>query len=302
MTIDDISGAGDDPINDEEVTPFFEAWMDVEFQLFTRSNPTTAQRLIVNDLDSVRNSNFLASRPTRYITHDWYNHVLYYRIKSLRDVYLEKGDFNVILIDWYKGANATLYSTALAYMKDVATVGATFLDFIAREAGQTLARVQLVGHGLGAHAVGLMGKKVKTGNLTKIVGLDPVNEGFELDKPDERLDKSDADYVEVIHTSYFGMSAPIGHVDHYPNWGRSMPGCGLDITGVCAHERACRYFEESISSNKEFTATRCDSYAEIENKTCTSRGTARFGGEPLNVATPRGVYYFETNPQSPYAK
>lgn len=302
MTIDGISGAGEDPIHDVEVTPFFEAWTDVEFQLFTRSNRLTAQRLIVNDLDSVRNSNFLASRPTRYIIHDWLNHGGYLRMNILRNIYLDKGDFNVIFVDWYRGANATLYNTARGYIDDVATVGATFLDFMAREAGQTIGRVQLIGHGLGAHTAGLMGKKTKTGNITTIIGLNPTSNGFELGKPEERLDKSDAYYVEVIHTSYFGMPAPIGHADHYPNWGRGMPGCGTDVTGICSHGRAYEYFEESIQLDQEFTATRCDSYVEIEAKTCTSRGAARFGGEPLNVATPPGVYFFETNPQSPYAK
>ncbi|EEC00284.1 lipase, putative, partial [Ixodes scapularis] len=55
--------------------------------------------------------------------------------------------------------------------------------------------------------------------------LDPDNEGFE----DERLDRDDADFVDVIHSSNgvyeLGMREPMGHVDFYPNGGGDQPRC-----------------------------------------------------------------------------
>lgn len=81
-----------------------------------------------------------------------------------------------------------------------------------------------------------------------------------------------------------------------------MPGCGLDVSGACSHGRAYEYFGESITSTKGFIATLCNGHEEIiSGKTCTSRGTAKFGGEPLNTSTTRGSYFFETNASSPYA-
>ena len=63
-------------------------------------------------------------------------------------------------------------------------------------------------------------------------GLDPAGPLFEGYDPRVRLDKSDAEYVDVIHSNGeslivggFGVWEPIGHVDFYPNGGRAQSGC-----------------------------------------------------------------------------
>lgn len=46
--------------------------------------------------------------------------------------------------------------------------------------------------------------------------------------PDGSLDKSDAKFVDIIHTAAgtLGYMHPLGHCDFYPNNGRaSQPGC-----------------------------------------------------------------------------
>ena len=62
----------------------------------------------------------------------------------------------------------------------------------------------MIGYGLGAHVAGFAGKKVQEGGKKKIVGritgLDPANPGFDYDCPKFRLDKMDADFVDIIHT------------------------------------------------------------------------------------------------------
>lgn len=45
------------------------------------------------------------------------------------------------------------------------------------------------------------GKFLKSGKLPKITGLDPAGPLFDWDKPESRLDKNDAKYVEIIHTN-----------------------------------------------------------------------------------------------------
>lgn len=69
-----------------------------------------------------------------------------------------------------------------------------------------------------------------------VLGLDPAGPLFELlEERDESLslDKTDASFVDVIHTDAdeFGITKPIGDADFYPNEGTSpQPGCTNIIT------------------------------------------------------------------------
>lgn len=71
---------------------------------------------------------------------------------------------------------------------------------------------------LGAHIAGLAAKHLKvispsTGKIACIIGLDPASVGFYMSKPKSRLGKTDADYVQIIHTDSdkFGIPNAIGH-------------------------------------------------------------------------------------------
>jgi hypothetical protein len=64
------------------------------------------------------------------------------------------------------------------------------------------------------------------------VGLDPAEPHFSKTDPIVRLDPTDADFVDVIHTDAgpflsggLGILQPVGHVDFYPNGGIEQPGC-----------------------------------------------------------------------------
>lgn len=51
--------------------------------------------------------------------------------------------------------------------------------------------------------------------------------------PKFRLDKSNAAYVDVIHTDWSEGEKPIGHADFYPNAGiQPQPGCASADTGI----------------------------------------------------------------------
>ncbi|GBO98895.1 Lipase member H [Eumeta japonica] len=75
---------------------------------------------------------------------------------------------------------------------------------------------------------------------TWITALDAALPLFAHDKPDKRLNSTDARYVESIHTDggFYGHKKPIGDADFYCNGGQIQPGCSLLLLNVCCHERS----------------------------------------------------------------
>ena len=68
-----------------------------------------------------------------------------------------------------------------------------------------MANIHLVGHSLGAHVMGSAAKEVQRlglGKLRRLTGLDPAYPFFEsADLYPWRVDKSDADMVQILHTN-----------------------------------------------------------------------------------------------------
>ena len=68
--------------------------------------------------------------------------------------------------------------------------------------------------------------------LSFTTGLDPAGPMFARYHVDVRLDPTDADFVDAIHTdsNMFGLSATAGHIDFYPNGGADQ-GCRNILDG-----------------------------------------------------------------------
>lgn len=83
--------------------------------------------------------------------------------------------------------------------------------------------VHLMGHSLGAHISSYFGKGIP--GFGRLTAFDPAQPGFEGCPKEVRLDKSDANFVDVIHTSCrptvpflgFGLIAPVGNYRHFIN-------------------------------------------------------------------------------------
>jgi len=154
-----------------------------------------------------------------------------------------------------------------------------------------------------AHMAGIAAKRVRRGRINTIIGLDPAGPLFSVNTPSERLDFTDANYVEAIHTNGgafgSGIGAAIGHADFFPNGGSVQPGC---ITNSCSHLRAVDLYLESINVNRLF-GLRCASQTDAFWGRCTSEPGAWFGGEPSNFrSTLRGIFHFVTNNRAPFGQ
>ncbi|POI35929.1 hypothetical protein CIB84_000317 [Bambusicola thoracicus] len=163
------------------------------------------------------------------------------------------------------------------------------------------ANVHIIGHSLGAHVAGEAGKRRP--GVGRITGLDPAQPYFQDTPIEVRLDKSDAEFVDVIHTDTapiipnlgFGMAPAIGHLDFYPNGGVEMPGCDknslsqiVDLDGIwegtkdfvaCNHLRSYKYYSDSIVYPDGFLGYACGSYDAFKEGCfpCPSGGCPNMG-------------------------
>ncbi|XP_063708703.1 phospholipase A1-like [Culicoides brevitarsis] len=287
----------------DELRLDFNAVKDVKFYLYTNKERSRTE-IAIENLVSLTNSTFDAANPTRFLIHGWQDSEDSKRIQPTKDAYLEIGDFNVITVDWSKGASSLNYYTSRHRIEDVAGIVRRFIVFIVQNAGVTVSQLQVVGHSLGAHIAGLTGKYLHVGKLPVIVGLDPASPLFSMKNEKGRLTPNDAEYVEVIHSNggQLGFLEPIGTSDFYPNYGRDQKGCGVDLTGACSHNRVCTFFAESIVTEVGFWAYQCEDFNDIKKKKCKITNIlCEMGGEPLKTTRAIGNYYLETNKKKPYA-
>ncbi|XP_075927418.1 phospholipase A1 member A-like isoform X1 [Petromyzon marinus] len=230
---------------------------------------------------------FNASLPTTILIHG-------YRVSGTEPDWIEEiaaavleasqGRMNVIAVDWIKGASSS-YSRAVRYARTAAAAATAALvrDLTTPEVGAREQSLHLVGVSLGAHLAGFVGQSFQ-GRLGRITALDPASPGFSQVGPAERLDPSDAAFVDAIHTDgdNFGLRQPVGHVDFYVNGGDDQPGCGGFgyQSMICDHMRAVRLWLSSLRSPCELRAFPCDSVAALAAGRCLECRTERTASCP----------------------
>lgn len=96
----------------------------------------------------------------------------------------------------------------------------------------------------GAHVTNYIAIALRPYKLPRITGLDPAFPGFTTPDPDKKLDKTDAQFVDVIHTNAFmqGKVEESGHVDFYLNGGVIQPGCWAENSKFNIETNMCSFF------------------------------------------------------------
>ncbi|XP_076546775.1 endothelial lipase isoform X2 [Osmia lignaria lignaria] len=202
------------------------------FNLYTRENPFGEEQLFLNNTEVLYASHFNESRPTKFIIHGFSDTGNEAWVRGLIDAYLLHEDVNVIVVGWGILA-ADIYPLAANNTRRVGEFLGDFLEFLNHESNLEYKDVHISGHSLGSHVAGFAGAYLD-GRIGRITGLDPASPLFEtisgIVDPEFRLDPTDAQFVDVIHTSgpAFGFLAPLGHADFYPNNGTfPQPGCSF---------------------------------------------------------------------------
>ncbi|EDW15664.2 phospholipase A1 1 [Drosophila mojavensis] len=292
----------------------------LEYDLYTPHNPQERQLLHPGNVQLLRKSNFNGKWPVRVIIHGWTGKSTTCYNAAVKDAYLSRGDFNVIVMDWSQQAMDINYSRVSKQFRSIAASVAQFLSFLHDYAGVPYDNIYLVGHSAGSHIAGLTGKHLSPARLGAIFALDPAGLSQLGVGPSERLAPTDAIYVESIHTDLQLLGNPEGNrlsqAAVFPNWGLGQPHCPnatateLDIS--CDHFGAVFYFAESVRRPKMFGAVRCRSLQSIRKLTCGCNNSGKhtkfsaatcpadsfMGGEP--AMPKKGIFYVSTLRQPPY--
>ncbi|XP_012941117.1 pancreatic triacylglycerol lipase [Aplysia californica] len=297
------------------------------FRLFTRRDKINGHDLKYDDASSLTSAHFSGSKPTKFVIHGFGGSISNQWMVDIKNALLDKGDYNVVLVGWAKGAVMPLYAQAVANTRLVAAeIKALVNEMVAK--GLNLNNLHLIGHSLGAQISGNAGRLLG-GHAGRITGMDPARPSYEFKSTTVRLDSSDAKFVDVIHTNGlvaqngglqgYGVFQQTGTVDFYVNGGEKQPGC-KDISAIadiwdkifgkrdigqdvsCSHGRSHDYFLESIKSHCAFTGYKCASYADYEKglcKSCSNNGcnVMGFNADPHKA---RGKLYLDTKSASPF--
>lgn len=87
--------------------------------------------------------------------------------------------------------------------------------------------IHLIAYSLGGHVASYIAKSLVPYKLARITALDPAPMFMPLPSIDEKLDPSDAEFVDAYYTSALSMGENRGHVGFYFNGGVIQPGCAF---------------------------------------------------------------------------
>ncbi|RVE41276.1 hypothetical protein evm_014075 [Chilo suppressalis] len=171
------------------------------------------------------------------------------------------------------------YVSAASRVNPLANLIYDFIENV-RDKGVSLSSIHLVGFSLGAHVVGITGKLVKKNlddTIGKITALDPAKPCFK-NSLEYRLDKEDADFVQVVHSSagVLGLEQPVGHVDVYMNGvAGKQPECmDKGITIECDHAQSWKVYAASVMDEAAMMGRRCRDWNELVGGKCNGSMTA----------------------------
>ncbi|XP_036328004.1 phospholipase A1-like [Rhagoletis pomonella] len=282
----------------------------LRYDLFTRLNPYKREVLLTGDRNRLLASNFNASWATRFSIHGWNGQTTTCSNAAIKDAYLAKSDYNVILVDWTDYSLDINYIRVVAEIFEIARKFNEFTRFLQSHTAIPFSEMYLITHSAGCHIAGVAGKLLQPDKYGVIYALDtsgPIHRRLD-DK--WRLAPMDALYVESVQSdvALFGFPTDnLAHASFYPNWGLGQPHCPnvttMEPDFTCDHFGALYYFVESLRNPRAFGAIQCKNYQSIESYKCDCdaaqcTASAYMGGDP--AVPKKGVFYFSTRKTMPF--
>ncbi|CAH0555101.1 unnamed protein product, partial [Brassicogethes aeneus] len=274
---------------------------DINFFLYTPDHETMPMQVSVGSKwTNLTETDFKPHNPTKIIIHGYNSDMDLPALVEIRKEYLKTTKYNIFTVDWAPLAKSPCYLGAVHNARHVGSCTAQLIRQI-RNAGAK--EIHLIGFSLGAHIPNYIAISLRPYILPRITGLDPALPLFVTLNIDEKLDKSDAKFVDVYHTNAFaqGKAENSGHVDFFLNGGVVQPGCWAENRFFsCNHHRAPLYFAESINTKKGFWGWPCTSFILYLLGRCPPTETQILMGENVSWKS-SGMYLVLTESVSPFA-
>lgn len=222
-------------------------------------------------------------------------------LETVWEAYKCRGDTNFIALDAAAYVD-TLYTWSAFNTDEIGKIVANglveFLKVYPKE------KLHLIGHSLGAHIVGAIGRYyngLTSTLLPRITGLDPASPCFNEGENLNSLSRGDAVFVDIIHSNsgVLGKKEPVGDADFYPNGVNPLPpGC---LTIICAHARAWEFFAETVypANQNAFLATKCNSVTSLNSGKCAGKRIAMGYACPIGA---KGNFFLNTNRKRPFGE
>jgi len=307
---------------------------DVDYILSTFGNENFYFKIPISGQELLDHG-FNPSNPTAFVVHGWVQSGESYCNEFLDAYHNDMNDqYNVICVDWDQLASIDNYLGAAYSSNSVgAHVGANLtVKILFEELGQNPAQIYASGHSLGAHLVGHLGRAVQNagyGKIARVTGLDPARPVFDMVGMEWRLQPTDAEFVDVIHTNSgllwdgcVSMPWQVGQIDFYPNGGAHQAGCtdlcigdaciGFDLIdffkAACSHKRAHYLFVESIENRANpdyFQSVACSDYDAFVSGQCAGENALRLpmgmGLSPQMWDGESRTFFLDTKDSYPYS-
>uniref|UniRef100_A0A1I8P8E1 Lipase domain-containing protein n=1 Tax=Stomoxys calcitrans TaxID=35570 RepID=A0A1I8P8E1_STOCA len=181
--------------------------------------------------------------------------------------------------------------------------GKTFVE-LSEECDVPAEIIHVVGQGVGANVAGVAGQEyyeATAQKLHRITALDPAVQMAKEHHVLSGLARGDADFVDAIHTSAYGLgtTSRVGDLDFFPNG--PSPGVRGASNVVEASMLATKFYAESVRPGNEHNFPALEATCMKEYKNNETYGKRTYMG----IAADRdlsGDYMLEVNEQRPYGK